>query len=95
MLEDDDDDVDDVEDDWEKVELEDDRSGSVVEIIPGAGAIINGWTVVKSGKQLNIIDGYTGKGDFEKNVHMILVKGPGGIVNPMPFLSPPAQHLKA
>ena len=52
-----------LQDDWEKVELEDDRSGSVVEIVPGAGAIINGWTVSKNGKPLNIIDGYTGKGD--------------------------------
>lgn len=54
---------------WEKVELEDDRSGSLVEIIPGAGAIINSWTVLNSEKPLNIIDGYTGREDFEKNVH--------------------------
>ena len=58
-----------LQDGWEKVELEDDRSGSLVEIIPGAGAIINSWTVLINGKSLNIIDGYTGKEDFEKNVH--------------------------
>jgi len=54
---------------WELVELEDDRSGSRVEIIPMAGAILNGWEVKNMGKRLDIIDGYSGKEDFLVNVH--------------------------
>ncbi len=39
-----------LQDGWEKVELQDDRSGSYVDIIPSAGAIINSWKLVKGEK---------------------------------------------
>src|SRR5678815_4966410 len=54
---------------WELVELEDDRLGTRVEIIPIAGAILNGWEVRNMGKRMDIIDGYSGKDDFLENVH--------------------------
>jgi aldose 1-epimerase len=55
--------------DWELVELEEDRLGTRVEIIPTAGAILNGWEVGNMGKKMDIIDGYSGKEDFQANVH--------------------------
>ena len=58
-----------LQDGWEKVELQDDRSGSCVEIIPGAGAIINSWKLGMGAQSLDIIDGYSGRRDFEANVH--------------------------
>jgi len=54
---------------WELVELEDDRLGTRVEIIPFGGAILNGWEVRNMGKRMDIIDGYSGKEDFLENVH--------------------------
>ncbi len=53
-----------LQDGWEKVELQDDRSGSYVEIIPGAGAIINAWKLVSNGQSVNCIEGYTWTGGF-------------------------------
>jgi aldose 1-epimerase len=59
-----------LQDGWELVVLEDDRSGSYVEIIPEAGAILNGFGMITAaGKTLNIIDGYKGMTDFRANMH--------------------------
>jgi aldose 1-epimerase len=59
-----------LQDGWELVVLEDDRSGSYIEIIPEAGAIINAFKIVTgNGNPLNIIDGYKDRSDFIENVH--------------------------
>lgn len=51
---------------WKIVELMDMDSNLRAEIIPSAGAILNGLYI--SGK-INIIDGYSGREDFLKKVH--------------------------
>ena len=58
-----------LQDGWEVVELQDDRSGSYVDIIPSAGAIINSWKLGKGVKKQDLIDGYSGWPDFKANVN--------------------------
>lgn len=55
-------------DDFEKVVLEDTDSLTAAEIIPSCGAILHAFTVLHHGKALDIIDGYSNRNDFEKNV---------------------------
>ena len=58
---------------WDVVILEDQISNTKIEIVPIAGAILNGFeinkTVDNTPKGLNIIDGYTGIEDFKTRVH--------------------------
>lgn len=53
-------------DGWEVVELADIGSGLRAEIIPSAGAILNGLFI---SDDINILDGYSNKNDFIKRVH--------------------------
>lgn len=55
-----------IKNDWQVVELSDTDSGLRAEIIPSAGAILNG---LFTSDYTNIIDGYTDKNDFFKRVH--------------------------
>ena len=58
---------------WDVVILEDHASNTRVEIVPFAGAILNGFEINKTvdniPKGLNIIDGYKGLEDFKDRVH--------------------------
>lgn len=58
-----------LQDGWQKVELQDDGIESCVSIIPMAGAILNSWKIANSGGLVDIIEGYSGREDFERNVH--------------------------
>ncbi len=58
-----------LQDGWQMVELQDDRFDSCVSIIPMAGAILNSWKFATSDGSVDIIEGYIGREDFEKNVH--------------------------
>ena len=58
-----------LQNDWELVELQDDRQFIQVEIVPEAGAILNAFTILSDGNPLNIIDGYSGKVDYQANKH--------------------------
>jgi aldose 1-epimerase len=51
--------------DWEKYELEDDRTNIRIGLIPGAGAILNELYIYDA----NIIDGYSDRADFKDRVH--------------------------
>ena len=58
-----------LQDDWELVELQDDRLGSVLTILPAAGAILNSWKIANADEKMEIIDGYADRHDFVTNVH--------------------------
>ncbi len=48
--------------------LKDLSSGTYASIIPGCGAILTSFNILLRGQLLNVIDGFTGPEDFEKNV---------------------------
>jgi aldose 1-epimerase len=53
---------------WTKVELGDPKSGTRVEILPKAGAILNAFYLNTPEGTCNVIDGYKNEEDFEKRV---------------------------
>jgi aldose 1-epimerase len=55
--------------DWLTLELKDEKSGTVVEIVPSAGALLNGFRLFSMNGEVNIIDGYVDENDFKEHVH--------------------------
>lgn len=55
--------------DWEVVLLRDELMGTEVEIVPAAGAIMNGFWVETRQGRTNVINGYHGIADFRLNRH--------------------------
>lgn len=55
--------------DWLTVELKDEKSGTYIEVIPSAGAILNRFRVNSMKGEVNIIDGYMDEADFKEHVH--------------------------
>jgi aldose 1-epimerase len=53
---------------FEKIVLQDENNGTVVEIIPACGAMLHSFTVNNNGKHINVIDGYDNAADFKTNV---------------------------
>jgi aldose 1-epimerase len=53
---------------FEKIVLQDESNGTVVEIIPASGAMLYSFTVNNNGKRINVIDGYADAADFTANV---------------------------
>ncbi|MFZ9660313.1 MAG: aldose 1-epimerase [Chitinophagaceae bacterium] len=55
--------------DWDVVLLRDELLGTEVEIVPAAGAIMNGFQVETAEGKKNVVDGYHSMADFKLNKH--------------------------
>jgi len=54
-----------LKDGFEMLVLEEQSSGTKVEVIPGCGAILHRFEVMQKGKAINVVDSYTSKKQFE------------------------------
>jgi len=54
--------------DFDKIILKDNNTGTSVEIIPSCGGILHAFTVVQNETPINVIDNYDSVVDFDKNV---------------------------
>jgi len=53
---------------FDKVVLKDEGNGTFAEIIPSCSAMLHAFTIIKDGKEFNVIESYDNAEDFEKNV---------------------------
>ncbi len=53
---------------WEKYVLGNTLSGTEIEIMPSAGAILNSFRITSNGHAMNVIDGYSGEEEFRTNL---------------------------
>jgi aldose 1-epimerase len=53
---------------WKEIRLHDSHAGVAAKVIPTAGAILNGFAVESEGRPLDVIDGFTGVGDFRERM---------------------------
>jgi aldose 1-epimerase len=56
------------EDGFDKVFLKDEATGTIATVVPSCGAILQSFTIVKDGKEFNVIESYESADDFRKNV---------------------------
>lgn len=53
---------------FDKVVLKDNNHGTIAEIIPGCSAILHSFSIIKEGKDFNVIESYESEKDFKKHV---------------------------
>ncbi|MGI8582224.1 MAG: aldose 1-epimerase [Chitinophagaceae bacterium] len=53
---------------FDKIILKDEHAGTYAEIIPSCSAILHAFTVIKDGKEFNVIESYESEDDFRKKV---------------------------
>ena len=53
---------------WNEVRLTDTLRGTIASVIPSAGAILNGFSVERSGIRTNIIDGFRDADDWRARI---------------------------
>ena len=56
------------EDGFDKVVLKDETTGTIAAVVPGCGAILQEFSIIKDGKKLNVISSYESADDFRKNI---------------------------